>query len=328
MATLAKPSGSLTLDKLLGLYSQMAIMRLFEVQLLEQSKSGNLRGSLHLATGQEALPAGTCLALEKEDAITMTYRGHGYALAKGSPIPRIAAEILGRVDGLCRGKGGKMHLFDPEFGILGANGIVAGGIPTALGAALASQKLKKSTVAVTVFGDGALNQGVAMESLNLAALWHLPVIFLCENNLYAEMTPLDRSSAQIELIERAKSFGIMVDKIDGNNVLDVYDAVSNARAHCLAGRGPVFIEAMTYRTCGHYQLDPGTSYRSKEEVAKWERNSPIKRFSDYLIQAKLTTETTLMNLDKEAETLIRDAFAFAEASPSPTAEEAYKGVFV
>ncbi|MBX3112579.1 MAG: thiamine pyrophosphate-dependent dehydrogenase E1 component subunit alpha [Fimbriimonadaceae bacterium] len=323
-----KPRANLTRDDLLGLFGQIALMVRFEERLLAESQAGNLRGSLHLARGQEALPAGACKALRQTDYLTMTYRGHGYALAKGVDLNRVAAEILGRRDGLCGGQGGKMHLFDPSHGLLGANGIVAGGIPTAVGAAWSSAHQGLGNVALTVFGDGAVNQGVAMECFNLAAVMKLPVIFLCENNLYAEMTPLSRSTAEEDLAKRFASFGMRTATFDGNDVLEVYDQVAQAAAGCRAGDGPYFLQAMTYRTCGHYQLDPGVGYRTKEEVAKWEAASPTKRFGDWLVQEKLTDKKGLAQLDAQAKATVDSAFEFALASPEPAVDRILAGVFV
>lgn len=323
-----KPRSQLTRDDLLGLYRQIVLMMRFEERLLAESQAGNLRGSLHLAKGQEALPAGAGKALRPDDYLTMTYRGHGYALAKGVDLGRMAAEILGRRDGLCGGQGGKMHLFDPTHGLLGANGIVAGGIPTAVGAAWSSQHQGLGRVALTVFGDGAVNQGVAMESFNMAAVWKLPVIFLCENNLYAEMTPLGRSTAETDLAHRFAGFGMATATFDGNDVLEVYDQVATAAAACRAGKGPVFLQAMTYRTCGHYQLDPGLGYRTKEEVAEWESKSPARRYADWLTKEKHTDKAGLAKLEAEALAAVDQAFAFALASPEPPVEKMLTGVFV
>lgn len=317
-------SGDLT-----GLYRTMWVMRLFEEAMMGQSQKGNLRGSLHLATGQEALPAGACKALRQDDSITMTYRGHGYVLAKGCHLGKVMAEICGRSGGLCQGKGGKMHLFDPENGVLGANGIVAGGIPTAVGAAFSAKTLGQDRVSLTVFGDGAVNQGVAHEVFNMAGLWKLPVIFLCENNLYAEMTPLERSSAVTQVADRAAAYGIEAVTIDGNDVLEVYDTVSEAVEKARSGGGPMFIEAMTYRTCGHYNLDPGVgSYRTKEEVEEWEAQSPIKRFGEWLTTNDIVDEDGLRGLEGQAKNLVDEAVAFAEGSSLPDESTATTGVFV
>lgn len=322
------PSSRLTPEQKLGLYQTMATMRHAENALSRLSQEGHLRGSLHLATGQEALPAGACLALRQSDNLTMTYRGHGYALAKGCDLGKVFAEILGRSDGLCQGKGGKMHLFDPPNGLLGANGIVAAGIPTAVGAALSAKLLQEDRIALTVFGDGAVNQGVAHEVFNMAALWKLPVVFLCENNLYAEMTPLDRSSAVTQVAGRMAAYNIPAQTIDGNDVLAVYDAVSQAAQRARQGQGPEFIEAMTYRTCGHYHLDPGLTYRTKEEVEKWEAQSPLRRYAEHLGSSGLADDQTLAELDKLAKQAVDQAVQFALASPPPPDGTALQGVFV
>ncbi len=312
-------------DFLLGLYRQMKLMEAFEERLLALSQEGVLRGSLHLATGQEALPAGACAALDKNDAITVTYRGHGYILAKGGDLGRILAEILGREDGYCRGRGGKMHIFDQEHGVLGANGIVGGGVPTVLGSALAAKTLKDGSVSMTVFGDGAMNQGVVPESLNLAALWKLPVIFLCENNLYAEMTPLDRSTRAEEQYKRAAAYGMTAKRIDGNDVLEVYETVKEAAEACRKGKGPVFIEAMTYRTCGHYQLDPGYTYRSREEVDAWRAKSPINRFEAKLSELGIKKKD-IEKAAREGAEAVAKAEEFARRSPEPTMADLFAEV--
>lgn len=300
----------------------------FEDSLLEYSKQGILRGSLHLGQGQEACPVGACLALRKTDNLTMTYRGHGYALAKGCDLGRMAAEILGRKDGLSGGKGGKMHLFDIDNGLLGANGIVAGGIPTAAGAALSAKVLKENRVALTAFGDGTVNQGVAQECFNMAALFKLPLILFCENNLYAEMTPLSRSSGNTDLCNRMAAIGLKTIRIDGNDPLEVYETVAQARKRAAVGEGATFIEAMTYRTSGHYQLDPGTSYRPKEEVEEWRSNSPITRFAKWLVSSKHATPDQIKKLENQADKEVKKGFEFALASPAPDVQEASEGVFV
>ncbi len=327
MPTGEKPSQKLDLDQLKGLYRQMVLMRRFEEALTQLSTDGQLRGSLHLAEGQEALPAGACLAMDRRDAITVTYRGHGYILAKGSDLKRVMAEILGREDGFCRGRGGKMHIFDLENGVLGSNGIVGGGVPSALGAAFASWVQGDGAAAATVFGDGAINQGAVHESLNLAGLWSLPIVFLCENNLYAEMTPLSRSSAEREIYKRAEAYGMPGLRIDGNDVLEVYDTVHEAMERARSGHGPTLIEAMTYRTCGHYQLDPGLSYRTRAEVDAWRAKSPILRFADVLRSHKVKDDE-LVALEDEAAMAVREAVEFALQSPQPHGQSTMAEVFV
>lgn len=312
MAATAKPSADVQFK--LDLYRQMVRMRSLEEALTKLSRDGQLRGSLHLAQGQEAVPAGACAALRRDDYLTCTYRGHGYVLAKGADLDAVVAEILGRSSGLNKGKGGKMHLMDPAVGLLGANGIVAGGIGTAVGAALASWMDGSDRVSMTVFGDGTINQGHAHEALNMAALWQLPVIFLCENNLFAEMTALSDSSRVTDLCARMASYGIPARRVDGNDAVAVYDAVSGAVAKARAGGGPSFIEAMTYRTCGHYQNDPGTSYRTADEVKDWEARSPILRMEKMLRNAG---SKDLSRVRSEESAAVDAAVAKALAAPMP-----------
>ena len=295
-------------------YRQLVRLRAVETELTKLSQTGKLRGSLHLCQGQEAVPAGACAALRQDDYLTCTYRGHGYALAKGLDLDLFLQEVLGKATGLCHGKGGKMHLFDQEFGILGTNGIVGGGVGTAVGGALASWIDGKDQVALTVFGDGTINQGHVNECFNMAALYKLPVIFLCENNLYAEMTPLERSHGNTDLCARVASFGIKTDKCDGNDPFLVYETMSRAVERARKGDGPTFIEAMTYRTIGHYQADPGTQYRTAEEIAQWREKSPILKMEKVLGNAAEA-------IREEEETRVAEAMkrALAQPDPSPTA---------
>lgn len=312
----------------LARYREMVRLQALEKALTALSRSGNLRGSLHLATGQEAVPSGACAALKQDDALSVTYRGHGYILAKGCDFYRVVAEILGKQDGLCKGKGGKMHLTDIENGLLGANGIVGGGIGMAVGAALASHMDSSGKVALTVFGDGTLNQGHSHEAFNIAGLMKLPVIFLCENNLYAEMTPLDRSSANIEPWTRMSAYGIPAVKIDGNDVFAVYDAMTEAVERGRSGGGATFIEAMTYRTCGHYQNDPGTAYRTKEEIAEWEAQSPILRLEAHLKAQFGLTETQLEAIVEDEASVVAEVLHRAQASPDPLASALMEDLYV
>lgn len=313
--------------QLLQWHREMLTLRQLEKRLTELSQQGILRGSLHLAEGQEAVPSGACAALKKEDYLSVTYRGHGYVLAKGCDIKRVVAEILGRKTGLCKGKGGKMHLADLEHGLLGANGIVGGGVPTAVGAGMSAYIRGEERVAMAVFGDGTLNQGVVHEALNMASLWKLPVIFLCENNLYAEMTPLSESTAVTDLGARMAAYDIPAHRVDGNDCMAVFEAVMDARARCLEGKGPVFVEAMTYRTCGHYQNDPGTgSYRGKEEVEEWRQRSPIERNAQRLLDEG-AKQSKLQKIQNEANSLVETAIEFALSSPEPDSAELTEDVF-
>lgn len=296
---------------------------MLEKELTSLSQSGQLRGSLHLATGQEACPVGMVSALRQDDTITVTYRGHGYAIAKGVDFKAIVAEILGKEAGLCKGRGGKMHLVDQSHGLLGANGIVGAGIGPAAGAALAAKMDQSDRVSVAVFGDGTVNQGHSMEAFNMASLWSLPIIFFCENNLFAEMTPLSRSTKVTSLVEKMKAFGIEGEKVDGND-LDAVRAVS-VKAVELArkGGGPYFIEAMTYRTVGHYQNDPGTSYRSRKEVDEWIGRDPIHRVA----KALKISEKQLNELEASEAKVVKSVIEWAQALPDPSGSDLLMGVF-
>jgi pyruvate dehydrogenase E1 component alpha subunit len=258
--------------------------------------------------------------------MTCTYRGHGQAIAKGLSVRAAMAEMLGKVTGCSKGKGGSMHFTDPSVGLLGANAIVAAGIPHAAGAALASQLQKKDNIAMAYFGEGAVNQGAYLETLNLAAVWKLPLILFCENNLYSEMTPSHETTSTVETYKRAAAFGFDTIQIDGNDVELVYNTVDQAAAKARAGGGPVYIEAMTYRLWGHMMGDPEI-YRTKEEVAKARENEPIVRLGRRLLDLGCG-ESDLARFDAEAESTIADALQFAESSPTPEPADAFTDVFV
>lgn len=311
----------------LALYRNMKLIRALEVEFQSLAKEGLSRGSLHLSEGQEAIPAGACAALRKDDYLTVTYRGHGYALCKGTDVNRMVAEVAGRRTGTCKGKGGKMHITDVEFGILGANGIVAGGIPTAVGAALGAQMDRRDNVAMTVFGDATINQGAAHEALNLAAVWNLPVIFLCENNQYGEMTPFSVTSPTAGVAERMAAYGIEGVLVDGNDPIAVYEVVKRAVEKGRAGGGPTFIEAMTYRTCGHYNGDPG-GYRDEAEVEEWRAKGPIVRFERRLLEGGRVTQADLDRATEEANAIVAAAHEFAVNSPAPSVEELTEDLYV
>jgi pyruvate dehydrogenase E1 component alpha subunit len=257
--------------------------------------------------------------------MTCTYRGHGHAIAKGLSVRTAMAEMLGKATGCSKGKGGSMHFTDPNVGLLGANAIVAAGIPHATGAALAFQMQKKDSVSLAFFGEGAVNQGVFHETLNLAAIWKLPVILVCENNLYSEMTPSHETTSVVETYQRAAAYGIPAVRVDGNDVEAMYAAVEEAATQARAGGGPTYIEAMTYRLWGHMMGDPEV-YRTKEEVAQAWENEPIVKLGNRL-KGLGCSDADLTLLDSEAEAIIADALQFAEASPAPSPEEAFTEVF-
>lgn len=302
----------------LPLYRAMVRVRAFEDGLLKLSQDGLLRGSLHLARGQEAVAAGLGAALLTSDTLTVTYRGHGIALAKGCPMPDLLCEILGRTGRLGDGYGGKMHLTDLKHGLLGANGIVGAGVPIAAGSALSHRMDRNGHLACAVFGDGALNQGAVPETLNIAALMSLPLLLVCENNLYAEMTPLERSSAVVDLARRVAAFGVRTVTVDGNDPVGFATAVREAAGFVRAGGGPLFLEAMTYRISGHYHLDPGTGYRAKEEVETWRARDPI-----LALRAEIgPAEAERCEADAAEEVAEAIAFALAQPEPEPLRMEA------
>ena len=316
----------LTPERLQEAYRQMLVIRKFEEAIRNLYQAGKIRGSFHPCVGQEATAVGGCWALRQDDYMTCTYRGHGQAIAKGLSVRAAMAEMLGKVTGCSKGKGGSMHFTDPSVGLLGANAIVAAGTPHAAGAALASQLQKKDQVALAFFGEGAVNQGVFFETLNLAVIWKLPLILLCENNLYSEMTPSHETTSNVETYKRAAALGLEATQIDGNDIEIVYDAVQKAATRARAGRGPTYIEAMTYRLWGHMMGDPEI-YRTKEEVAKARENEPISRLGRRLIELGCT-ESDLARFDGEAEAVITDAVGFAESSPLPDLADAFTDVFI
>lgn len=313
-------------ERLQDAYRQMLVIRKFEETIRSLYQAGKIRGSFHPCVGQEATALGGCWALRKDDFMTCTYRGHGQAIAKGLSVRAAMAEMLGKATGCSKGKGGSMHFTDPSVGLLGANAIVAAGVPHAAGAALASQLQKKDNVALAFFGEGAVNQGVFLETLNIASIWKLPLILVCENNLYSEMTPSHETTSNVETYKRAAAFRLESMLIDGNDVEAIYNAVEQAAARARAGGGPTYIEAMTYRLWGHMMGDPEI-YRTKEEVAQARENEPILRLGRRLLELGCK-EADLAGLDGEAESIIIDAVQFAESSPLPEPAEAFTDVFV
>ena len=306
-------------------YRQMLVIRKFEETIRTLYTQGRIRGSFHPCVGQEATAVGACLALRQEDYLSCTYRGHGHAIAKGLSVRAAMAEMLGKASGCSKGKGGSMHFTDPSIGLLGANAIVAGGIPHAAGAALAAQMQKKDLIAITYFGEGAVNQGVFHEALNLIAIWKLPVILVCENNLYSEMTPSHETTSEVETWKRAAAYGIRAERVDGNDAEAMYAAVEQAAERGRSGLGATYLEAMTYRLWGHMMGDPEV-YRTKDEVARAWLNEPIGRLGRRMLESGYTS-ADLTQLDAEAEAVIADALQFAENSPLPAPEDALMDVF-
>lgn len=291
--------------------------------------AGPVPGEMHLAAGQEPVAVGVCAHLRKDDAVVGTHRPHHFAIAKGVDLRKMTAEIFGKVTGLGRGKGGHMHLFDPEVHF-SCSGIVGAGIPQAVGAALAFKKRKEDRVAVAFFGEGAANQGAFHEGLNLAAIWKLPVIFIVEDNSYAISVPKQASTAIPSNADRAASYGIPGVYVGENDVIAVYEAAGEAVTRARRGEGPTLIEVKTDRYFGHFQGDPEV-YRPKDEVARLKANDPIKRLRDHLIQTSPNPdnpEADIIQMEADARQRVEDAFAFARQSPYPAPEEALLHVFV
>ena len=312
-----------------ALYRRMMLIRIMEERLGEIQKTGALPGPVHLYIGQEAVAVGLCAHLTDRDWIASTHRGHGHFLAKGGDPKLMAAELYGRVTGICKGKGGSMHVADFTKGIIGANGIVGGGISLTTGAALAAQLDGQGDVAVAFFGDGAANQGVLSESLNLAALWQLPLILVCENNGFSEFSPTDTVTAG-SIAERARPYGVPSLQIDGNDIQTVSQAAQEAINRARAGNGPTLIEAQTYRLRGHVEYEVtflSKSYREQAEVDLWVSRDPITRAREYLKEQGVS-EQQIQAIDAEVVTEVDAAFEFAENSPWPDPSAALEDIFV
>ncbi len=320
------------LDKALlrEMYYRMRRIRRFEESAEELYKRGTVVGLLHLYIGEEAVATGVCLALRDDDYITSTHRGHGHLLAKGGDTKRLMAELCGRVGGYCRGKGGSMHAAALGLGILGANGIVGGGFGIATGAALSAKKRNSGQVAVCFFGDGAANQGIFMEVMNMAAIWKLPVIYVCENNTFGQYTRYEEATVTNQPIgARAAAFGLPTVQVDGNDVVAVYEAAVEAVARARAGDGPSFIEARTYRLRGHHMGDVGFArrYRSKEELDEHTGQEPVGRFRDQLLQQQLLSESEIEDIEAKVEAEIQAAIEFVSHSPVPDPSEIMEHVY-
>jgi acetoin:2,6-dichlorophenolindophenol oxidoreductase subunit alpha len=313
-------------EKLIVMYQTMLRIRRFEEKLVKEFAAGRIPGTVHLYIGEEAIATAACACLNADDYITGTHRGHGHVIAKGGRTDRMMAEIYGRKTGYCKGKGGSMHIADPDLGILGANGIVGGGICVASGAGIACQMKEKGQVVVCFLGDGSTNEGAFHEGVNLAAVWDLPVLFIIENNLYAEKTRITDTSRIIDLSDRCKSYGIPGISIDGNDILKVYETVSEAVVRARQGKGPTLIECKTYRWRGHFEGD-AQGYKPKEEVDEWKQKDPIPRFRAYLLKAGILDEAGADNLDTDMIQEIDNALKFALESPFPAPEEAEEDVF-
>ena len=311
---------------LLSMYRTMLTIRRFEERCNYLFMQGRIPSTLHLYIGQEAVAAGVCAHLRPDDHLFSTHRPHGHAIAKGVAPRAIMAELFAKRTGCCKGKGGSMHVGDVAVGMFPAIAIVGANVPIAAGAALAAKRLGTDRVAVAFFGDGAANEGAFHEGMNMAALWDLPVIYVCENNLYAASTPLATAFKIESIAGRAAAYGMPGVVVDGNDAAAVYDTAGQAIARARRGEGPTLIECRTYRLCGHSRSDPRT-YRSKEEEAAWQTKDPIPNLAARLKAAGLASDESLAAVEQEVTGLIDEAVAFAEASPPPEAEDTLTGVF-
>jgi pyruvate dehydrogenase E1 component alpha subunit len=307
------------------LYLKMVRTRNFEETAARLFVEGKVHGTAHFCIGEEATGVGVCAALEKEDMIAQTHRGHNQAIGKGMDMKRMMAEFLGKATGYCKGKGGCMHIADFSVGSLGANGVVAGGIPVAAGAALSQKYFKRDNITVSFFGDGATNEGAFHECLNLASVWGLPVLFVCTNNLYGMSTHIRRAMHITDIASRAVSYGIKGITVDGNDVLAVYGETLKAREYVLKN-GPMFMVLDTYRWMGHSKSDPQL-YRTREEVNEWKLKCPIKRYREYLLKENIFTGAEIEGFDKQAQEDVAAAVAFAEESPELGIERIFDDVY-
>jgi len=317
----------LTKDRLLGLYRQMLEIRRAEEQLARLHQSGQIPGACHTYVGEEAIATGVCAQLRETDTVMSTHRGHGHALAKGVPPRELIAELLGKATGCSHGRGGSMHLFKPEVGMLGTSGIVGPSILMATGAGYSAMLQGSDRVSVAFFGDGAVGNGAFHEGLNLATIWDLPVIFVCENNLYATEVPFRTVARQPSVAARAASYGLPGVEVDGNDVLAVHRAAGEAVARARAGGGPTLLECKTYRTRPHSEGMRDAGYRTTEETAEWKGRDPIARLRDRLLRDEIATEAEIGAADAAVRELIAEAVEFAQSSPWPDPATATTHVF-
>jgi pyruvate dehydrogenase E1 component alpha subunit len=308
------------------MYATMRRIRDFEKAASKQFAEGKVPGFVHLYIGEEAIATAVCECLRDDDFITSTHRGHGHIIAKGGDLNLMMAELFGRETGYCKGKGGSMHIADRDKGILGANGIVGAGHCISTGAGLSSKIRGTDQVCVCFFGDGSTNQGTFHESLNLASIWKLPVVFVCENNHYGISMSQERHQAIKDVADRAASYDMPGLSVDGNDPLAVYEAASEAVARARAGRGPTLLECKTYRQHGHFEGDPAI-YKPQEEQDAWMDKDPLPMFAKFLTDNGVMTAEEIAEVDKQVEKEIEDAIAFAEAQPIPSLESCVVDVY-
>ena len=315
-------------EKLLWIYERMQLIRVFETRVSKEFGRGKIPGFVHLYVGEEAIAVGICASLTDEDYMTSTHRGHGHCVAKGVDVRRMMAELFGKSTGICKGKGGSMHIADMDKGMLGANGIVGGGPPLACGSGLPAKTNGTDQVTICFFGDGASEQGTLHESLNLAAIWKLPIIFVAENNGYAEATPAHYHCSVENIADRAAAYNMPGVTIDGNDLFAVYESAYEAINRARTGQGPSLVEYKTYRHHGHFEGDAQT-YKIAEENEKFKNElDPIRRFRIAVIERGLVTQSELDNIDITVDNSVNEAVKFAEESPFPEVQETFTDVYV
>jgi pyruvate dehydrogenase E1 component alpha subunit len=317
------PSKKISLD----LYRRMILIRRFEEAVARVYREGRIPGFVHLYIGEEAVATGVSAHLDDGDWIGSTHRGHAHALVKGVPANELMAELYGRTTGCSGGRGGSMHLYSAKYGLLGTNGIVGYGLSQGAGAAFTAKYLGNSKVGVAFFGDGASNLGVFHETLNMASIWKLPMVLVCENNLYATELSFLQATAGQSVAARAEAYDIPGVEIDGQEVLAVYDAAGKAIKRAREGKGPSLIECRTYRYVGHHEGDPGTDYRTLEEINEWKKRDPISLFTKRLLDENKVSQNELDEIEKDITKSIQEAVEFAESSPWPSPEDVETGVF-
>ena len=313
-------------EQLKGAFKKMHLIRKFEEGAEDSYMRGLIHGTMHLSIGQEASAVGSCMSLTDQDKITSTHRGHGHCIAKGADLGKMFAEFFGKETGYCKGRGGSMHIADPSRGNLGANGIVGGGLPIAVGTALSARRLNTGAVTVCFFGDGANNEGAFHEALNMARIWTLPVVFVCENNKYGMSTSTARSTAVKNIAERAVAYDMPGVTVDGNDFSAVTEAVDGAVRRARNGEGPSLVENLTYRWRGHSKSDRNR-YRTKAEIAAWQTRDPIAAMARMLLDHKIASEIEIAAIEADAARLIKDAIKFAAEGAAPRVEELARDVY-
>jgi len=323
---IAAEAPALTKEQMLQMYRQMWEIRRFDSRALELYREGQMRGTTHPYIGMEAVGVGVCTALRNDDTITSTHRGHGHCIAKGGDMKQMMAELLGKATGYCRGKGGSMHIADVDRGILGANGIVGGGMGIATGSALSAKLLGTDRVSICFFGDGALNQGVLHEACNLSAIWKLPVIFVCENNQYAMSARADHFTSVPDPSVRAVAYGFPGINVDGMEILKVHAVATEAIERARRGEGPTLIVATTYRYFGHHVGDP-LNYRDKSEVDEWRKKDPIAGFKAHLLEQGMLDEAEAERIEQDVVARVEEAIDFAKSSPDPSRDTLMEDIY-